>query len=446
MEIGKFREPTADATPLTPEALHSCTRGTVTIGFLLMSMTLYVSVAGIWNTGVVVDQKIQAQVAADAAAHGAATQMSSTINRITMLNMLILRANSANVIYQSCVIAAIAGVATIAVLVAIEVVKMIASIAAAGTYVPVGLANIAALVPDATYLARFLFWFGRTKFWEFFGIIDECRREQNNLRANLGTTIQDQVDALNAHLSNKYKVYVANTENFNGIVRPSNYGERLLMLYARVWLADAQWGRVNLNEPNSPGDPEESWKFPTLRSQAFFPPIIDSWVRNIMRIGWYGSLGLLPLANSAGSWGYELSTRQFLSEWPGDEPSRDPFKVIAVAERTNSSNTFMARGFFKPVNRGDTVLAVAQAETQHVYSDTFKLLGDTIPLLKGPLDLINGLPWRMWSSMGACWQGRLMQVEPRVLEDSLEKSSDLKDRWEKNTQLLPNSDKNVFLH
>ena len=83
--------------------------GTVTVGFMLLSMLMYAAVAGVWNTGIVVDEKIMAQRAADTAAFGAATHLSRTLNETAMMNMLILRSLAAEAVARDCLFTYVSG-------------------------------------------------------------------------------------------------------------------------------------------------------------------------------------------------------------------------------------------------------------------------------------------------------------------------------------------------
>jgi len=455
-EIEQSTESTAHTALIASESLHRCNRGTVTIGFLLMSMTLYISVAGIWNTGVLVDQKIQTQVAADAAAHAAATQMSSTINRVAMLNMLILRAKAASVIYDACEAAYWSGFILATIRGAVHAAIFFASLWALAPNWPALAISIRCGI-DIESLIQFRRHYSQADRGEINDVFDRCKRAQNTLVSSLAETINKQAADLEDYLphpggAKRFNIYVVhpktqwypNQTSSASFLQRSSYSNRLTILGLRVALADMQWATVrNIRRPPKPG---ESYRFPALQSQRFFRNFRDSWVRPIVRwVGWTGGLVASTLARSGGSWGYDLCTRSnVVSEWPGTKDERSRFKVIAVAQRKNSSNTFMARGFFKKVNEDDTVVAVAQAETQNVYNDFM----ESIPGIR----TIGRFPWRMWSSMGACWQGRLMQVEPDVLKASLKQSPDLPDIWKRNTQqtlddvLGGDKKEHVFLH
>ena len=446
------------------EPLRNCNSGTVTIGFLLMAMTLYVCVAGVWNTGAMIDQKIQSQVAADAAAHSAATEMSSTINQVAMLNMLILRAQSACVIYEACIAATIVGTIVAVIEFVVNMVRWIISLIPKPlpTPDPDALRRAVSALKDLSVIIAFASHYLQTDIAGIYRVISDCKSEQTRLVDELPNRVKEQTAAIEEYLPHpggrqQFKINVSHPEaswypESNGtgrILRRSYYPERLIMLYIRVLLTDMQWATAD--NAYEPPEPEDSWRMPGLKglpSQAFFEQFLLQTVKNGFRIAWYLTLVLSPPLHSIDNWGYELYTKTFI-EWAGNNTDRSRLMVIAAVERIHSTNTFMARGFFKPVNDGNSVLAVSQAETQNVYSDLLDSLFGNIP---GVREMLGLLPWRMWSSMGACWQSRLIQVDTEVLRRSLEKNDHMKRAWKNNTSQEPNDllnkDKNtnVILH
>ena len=75
----------------------------------MIAMTLYLTVSGVWNTGVIVDHKIKTQAVADAAAQASAARIASALNEMAMLNMLAMRSSSAMALYDAYMTTAIAG-------------------------------------------------------------------------------------------------------------------------------------------------------------------------------------------------------------------------------------------------------------------------------------------------------------------------------------------------
>ena len=51
----------------------------------MLLVSIYLCIAGLWNTSVLVEQKIQAQTVADTTAHTIAGDIASTVNEMTML-------------------------------------------------------------------------------------------------------------------------------------------------------------------------------------------------------------------------------------------------------------------------------------------------------------------------------------------------------------------------
>lgn len=445
-----------EAARAAPQRLHRQERSTVTVGFLIMALTLYLCVAGVWNTGVLVDQKIQTQVYADATAHTAASGVSSALNQMAMLNMLLLRAKSAQAVATNCTLLSSAGGVAAAALEAMYIARIAASMGLdVDAIIQAGL-----VAYDIARLAAFTVNHAKASRGDISKVANDCRDKQKKLIDQLIDTINARIKELEGYLPKDsagnplYKVYLSHPhgEMYPGasasaddiLFRKSSYGNRLSVFAPRLLLADIQWGTVS--NPFSPPKPKESYVFPGLRSQKFFSGFRSRLLPNILRVIWYGGLTAEVFIYSGQDWGYEMRSRSGLSEWDGGSASdRSMLQVVAVVERVSSSQTFMARGFFKPLNKSDSVMAVAQAEAGNVYDELLFNIGGDIPVVK----TILKLPWRMWSSLGANYQGRLSEVNPADVINAVRSSSALGEAWKNNTGMSAQDIQglsNVFLH
>lgn len=431
-------------------------RSTVTVGFLIISLTLYLCVAGVWNTGALVEQKMQTQAAADAAAQAAAVKMSSALNQVAMLNMLQLRARSAQVIGTNCIVLSTTGLAAATALEA-SYIAQVASSLGLNIY-----ADIQAVLTgiDIARLIAFTIKHSKAKRGDIGKVVTKCQKAKKKVIGDLGKDINKKMKQIEAYLpegvsgGKPYRLYLAHPGGnlYPGtpasgdklVFKKSDYGSRLAILAARVVLADMQWATVK--NPFKPPAPQASYKFPGLRSQKFFSGFRSKKLPPILRGLWYAGLAGSILGYSAGDWGYDLKSRSALQEWSGGNPAnRKLLQVVAVAERSASSDSFMAAGFFKPVNAGDSVVAMAQAEAGNVYDELFFGIGGSIPILKN----IVALPWRMWSSMGANYQGRLSLLNASTVSDALGHNKKMQKCLKDNTgQAVPVTagSRNVFLH
>ena len=446
-----------DAARAAPQRLHRQERSTVTVGFLIMAVTLYLCVAGVWNTGVLVDQKIQTQVYADAVAHTAATSVSSSLNQMAMLNMLVLRSRSAQAVGTNCTLLSTAGNIAAFGLLAMYIARIFASM---GLDAEAIFQATVLSAWDIPRLIAFTAHHAKASRGEINRVYDNCRNMQRRVLSQLVSNINARTREIEDYLpkdsagGQMYRVYLAHpkgelypgkgasAEDF--LFRKSSYGNRISTFTLRLVFADIQWGTVG--NPYSPPNPGASYALPAMRSQKFFSGFQSSLLPNILRVIWYGGLVAEVFIHSDQDWGYELLSRSGLSEWDGGSASdRSMMQVVAVVERSASSQTFMARGFFKPLNKSDSVVAVAQAEAGNVYDELlFNVAGD-IPIVR----TILKLPWRMWSSMGANYQGRLAELNLTDVVRAMNSSPAMGQAWKNNTGMSPQDMQglsNVFLH
>jgi hypothetical protein len=431
-------------------------RSTATVGYLVIAMTLYLSVAGNWNTGVIVNQKIKTQAIADAAAHGAATRLSSALNSMAMLNMLAMRARSAMVIYDACLATSIVAMITAVIVCAVNTARFIASCFALAPDFDALKQAIEAGI-DAVTIGFWMSKFLKASRSDLSDTFDKVRDAQDDLSESLSSDINAQLKELENYMVvngvSRTKVYVAHPDTtlYPGtgsnatdyLFTKADYLTRLLMISCRVAFADAQW--LTVSDIYSPPTPKEAYKFPVLRGQKFFDNFRNSTVKNVIRVTFYASLLVAVPLHSIPSWGYKLKSQSFLSEWSGsDDDDRRMMQVIAMAERVDSQDTFMAKGFFKPINSGNSVVALAQAETSNTYDEVLNSMLGKIPLLSQMI----AFPWRMWSSMGANYQGRLTKISPSLLREALGTNNDMKSALQKNMggDINQSKETDVFLH
>ncbi|MHC4871445.1 MAG: hypothetical protein ACYTFY_06345 [Planctomycetota bacterium] len=426
---------------------------TVTIGYLVIAMTLYATVAGIWNTGVVVNQKIKTQVVADVAAHGAATRMAAGLNEMAMLNMLAMRSRAALTVYYSCVATSTVGYIAGGVLIGVYAARLVASLGTDAS----AWAQLALVISDLAGLTAFTVHYTKAKPSDLRSVFKKVSARQKSLAGSLTADINSQLGIVENYLEVKgnrlTNIYVshpdtsfypvAGSSSTSYLFNKAGYLTRLMMIATRVAFADAQW--LTVKNIYKPPEPQDAWKFPVLRSQSFFNNFRNEFMPNIMRVAMYASLAISIPLNAIPEWGYKLKSQSGLSEWSGNKSSdRRIMQVVAVAERIDSQKTFMAKGFFKKLNAGNSVVAVAQAEAGNPYDEIFHYMLGDIPMMKS----LISIPWRMWSSMGVNYQGRLTRVDPVLVRDALLNNTKMKNAWVDNTggKLDMARSKDVFLH
>ncbi|MHC4886579.1 MAG: hypothetical protein ACYTGH_16000 [Planctomycetota bacterium] len=434
---------------------HRSERSTVTVGYLVIAMTLYATVAGVFNTGVMVNQKIKTQVVADATAHGAATRIAAAINEMAMLNMLALRTQAARIINRTCIATSVLAGIVIAVIIVVAVVRLIASWGTDGS----AWKDLALAAVDTAALIAFIKAYSKAKLGDLDSVYRDLKNRQRTLANNLTNDLWAQAKLQEDYLTNSKGVRrtnlylshpdsaiypVASGPGASYLFTPTDMGTRALMLASRIVLADAQWLAVS-NVYKVP-DPDDSFKFPVVRKKHnFYLNFKHTWVKNAVRWGMYGFLVAFTLVASFEQWGYKMRSQRILSEWSANRPSdRRMLQVVAVAERTDSRNTFMAKGFFKQLNPGNSVMAVAQAEAGNPYDEVLHNMLGSVPLINQMITF----PWRLWSSLGVNYQGRLSRVQGDDVNDALRVNARMKAAWEANTGGRFDSQRktDVFLH
>ena len=401
-------------------------KGAVIIGFLMLLVSIYLCIAGLWNTSVLVEQKIQAQTVADTTAHTIAGDIASTVNEMTMLNMLTLRARSAKAIYTTCIFTSFAGGAIIAV----NIAKAISEIANPATIV-IGFFHLAQATYDSARLIAFIHHYTKASMSELSKIIDKCSNRQNDLYRSFGSTVSNHLNHIKSYLRENdtlgtWNIYATTdkaslyptSSGHAPFLKSSPYIYKLFTLMARLTLQDEQW--IKVKSPFSLKDPKKSSLLPppsVPKPTPFFDGFKSKNTGKIMKITWFASIAATAALYATGDWGYDLYTRGFITEWNIDNPAdRRIFQTLVFAERTGINNSFMAKGFFTPF-ASNTVLAASQAEAVNEYDE---LLHNhqiaRLPVIKQILGFILKLPWRLWSSMGANYQPRLNAIDPAMLE------------------------------
>ncbi|MDR0868616.1 MAG: Tad domain-containing protein [Planctomycetota bacterium] len=470
--------------------LHHDERSTVTVGFLFLMVPLYLCIAAIWNTGSLVDQKMRAQALADSVALSAASQMSHSINQMIMLNMLALRAKSAEATALRCLLTAVVGGA---VATANLLLSTIPPPPAPNPYFDPAEATIAGL--DIAFLAAWAAKIGKVmasndyqevtkldideqqkkvnekllkRMYQQISDINEAANNNFKKPGGVGDFLDDVRDARNVKRIETYKIYVAHKDadiyhpesekasSEKIIFKETEYHQRLAALTARVILADGQWAKASkfnialdfANDKNLE-EPDASWLFPALRSHKFFEPLKSKkpfpisvkWMT--ISLGWYGMGLASSLGYAGGQWGYVF-----------DEDDRDLLQVAVIVEKSDDipfvgghlpdnmpNYSFMATGFFRSVNERK-VIAMAQAETYNTYYRLIKNLTFLSEILGGLND--SGLfRWMQWASLGANYQARLTRIDSQWL--GAVKADKFKSYLE-DTLKLKSGDANVFLH
>ena len=398
-----------------PRALVAEERSTVTVGFLMLSVALFLCVSAIWNTGMLVDRKIQAQAIADGVALSAASEMASSLNDMVTQNMLQVRLQSAHVI-QLCNrwMKGFIGV----------------QLAAAGAYTGVLLAQLrfisAAIngVRTAMDLIRFIKFCSAVSPAEYVSdIISDVKDKYGKLTPNLNQNINNSAKRIAEFVGNngEFEIYVGSRHGFyypqvtvgnDYLLEKPAYTTKLGVLALRTVLFDQQW--KNVKSPGSLPDPYGATipDIPTAVGKFLNTDFADGFKSKIagsltmataVKVEWFVVL-------APNIFGYATSS-QWAAYVPKDEAVKSDssggnFQIVACVVAGNKTDwcqkNYMAPVFFKPLIPNN-IIAVAAAEA---VNPNYEFINE-IPVISS---IINFFPWRYWSSFGVNFQPRLTRV------------------------------------
>ncbi|GHV18919.1 hypothetical protein AGMMS49959_02120 [Planctomycetales bacterium] len=462
-----------------PRQLHREEKSTVTVGLLLLTATLYLCVAGVWNTGSLVEQKIRTQAVADAAALSAASQMASAANEMIMLNMMHLRYECGGFVSAAAMvtIGACAGQ-----FIAIPLYLGARIAASAG----LDLAAVTSLTAELTLIAidvvRLIAWgihigVGMGHYVAFTGLYYHpyILAGQQNLPRNTGDYINRQLkeaenvanesgDVLAPATEQAFNIYAYSPTVSSGLLYPNANASldkmfttkpwtNPLLLVLRTFGADGQWAVVEDKDFKPPyielPGPKRSFSIldksilPALRKPKFFDGFKSGTVWGViktattLKLAWYLSLAMSCFIGSAVNIGEPLG---YVVSHPTDKKTQ---QVIVLVEKHDSDATFMARGFFQPALPGKSILAMAQAEIYNPHTGLFSELTGT-----SAADEIvsNVFPWMDFSSLGANYEARLRQIDHTLVGRFLATGNPEIRRIKDENGLGNVGDKDVFLH
>ena len=123
------------------------------------------------------------------AAHTVASDTAATLNEIAMLNMLILRAQSADIIFNACIAASGFGALDLIA----QGLRAAAEIAS-GVDAIVGGLRLEAVGSDGIRLAKFIYYYTKTSISEIHKVTDKCKDRQKYLYKHFGGTIETHLD------------------------------------------------------------------------------------------------------------------------------------------------------------------------------------------------------------------------------------------------------------
>ncbi len=439
------------------------TRGTVVIGFLIIMLPIYLSVAALWNTSVLAERKIEAQTIADAAAYSIAGEVAALTNQMTMLNMLQLRIKCAQAIETACVAATAVG--------AIEIEENfeIAEALMADPYTFIeGLILMGLVLNDTIRLAAFVIDYIPTDIISITIAGINCQTTQQKLYKNFGTLVKDRLDAITKYINQdsgtgEWKLYATmNKSNLYPktcgtppFLAKSTYLNRGELLAVRLGTQDQQW--IKVKNPIFLKKPKKSNYLPPPAlpfSTPFFDGFKSEDTGKFMKLAWFASLATAGAVYNIIDWGYDLSSRNLIKEWDiNSENDRRIFQTLVFVERTESNHSFMAKGFFKPF-AGATILAASGSEAVNEYDELLQNnVIAKVPVIKQIINLVMMLPWRLWTSMGANYQPRLNAIDPqlfdavlKISDNSAMKNALLTNTGLKSDDLSAANLKNAFVH
>lgn len=433
-----------------PRAIAAEERSTVTIGFLMLSVALFLCVAAVWNTGSLVDRKIQAQAVADSAALTAASEMASTMNDMVTQNMLEVRLQSAAIIQK-----------TIRALKVLIPIKLAIAAAYAAKYflnpftIPLGIYYEALVAHDAARYAKFVIAVNKAEKVENVqsGVKQRHPKLVGNFNRNVNNSVQ-MVEQFVKGSRHQFKIYVGhrdnayyprNDGNTGYLFTQPSYGTKLAVLAIRVLLLDQQWKTVNpWDVPEPTGStlrdlPKLVGMFTNTSFMDGFKakiPVVS--LPTLIKIEWFAGMGIGTLANAGTTWAACVpKTDDDANNWRGREQYQIIACVVNPNDETARQENYMAPVFFDAITPGQNIVAVAAAEVNNPNFDFFA----SIPVLGA---IINFLPWRYWSSLGANYQARLTRVSPRVFSKVVERIPELQKAMADNGKGANYG--NVFLH
>lgn len=442
-------------------------KGTVVIGFLIIMLPIYLSVAALWNTSVLAERKIKAQTIADAAAYSIAGEVAALTNQMTMLNMLQLRIKCAQAIETACIGATLVGAVEI-----YENYEVAEALMAVPETAEAGLALMLEVIADSIRLGLFVSSYILTDIISITIDGAKCQIQQKKLYKNFGALVRERLDTITEYINQdsgtgEWKIYA--TMNKSSLyptecstppfLAKSTFLNRGELLAFRLITQDEQWIKVKhplfvLIGKTKPKKcnyiPPPSLPFSTPFFKGFKTPETG----DMMKYAWFASLATAGAIYNIIDWGYDLSSRNLIKEWDiNSKNDRRIFQTLVFVERTESNHSFMAKGFFKPF-AGATILAASGSEAVNEYDELLQNYQIArVPVIKEIINLIMLLPWRLWTSMGANYQPRLNAIDPQLFDAVLNNSGNaqMKEALLKNTGLKADnlSAKNVensFVH
>ncbi|MBP5232709.1 MAG: Tad domain-containing protein [Planctomycetes bacterium] len=444
--------PTAPRPALAslPRAIAAEERSTVTIGFLMLSVALFLCVAAVWNTGSLVDRKIQAQAVADSAALTAASELASTMNDMVTQNMLEVRLQSAAIIQK-----------TIRALKVLIPIQLIAAGAYAARYffnpftVPLGIYYEALVAHDAARFAKFVIAVNKAEKIE--NIQNGVKQRHPKLVGNFNQNVYNSMQKVEQFVKgsrHQFKIYVGHSStgyypqksgDTSYLFTQPSYVTKLAVLAIRVLLLDQQWKTVDpWKVPEPTGStlrdlPKLVGKFTnTDFMDGFKAKLPGVSMPTLLKIEWFAGMGIGTVANANATWSACVPK---MDDDANNGRGREQYQIIACAVTPNDEDArrdnYMAPVFFDAIPPGKNIVAVAAAEVNNPNFDFFA----SIPVLGA---IINFLPWRYWSSLGANYQARLTRVSPRVFAKVVERIPELQKAMADNGKGANYG--NVFLH
>ncbi|GHS90913.1 hypothetical protein FACS1894139_05080 [Planctomycetales bacterium] len=464
-------------------------RSTVTIGMLILMAVLYLGLAAIWNTGSLIDQKMQTQAVADATALSAASELSSGINEMVMLNMLNLRIQGG---WNAAFAGLLTATGSFVGFIAAEIYWALRIAAAVGF----DLDAVQQAIYTGIDIVRTGAWLG----WLIAGTVDIAqtsvevhypiiKEALKHIPNNIATRIKQQTEIIDQSVNDvqnvDYEIYVAHPlselyyPKMAGqplsymdvmFVKPSA-NERIQTSLFRTFFADAQWARRGFADAFRPSAPDDSYKFPVLRlglvnmifalinhelpfpfAWGFFDAIMSeappggSVLKNKFFVACTYLVAVLAFGSAGGA---TLDGRKFVPAYPANANNEYNQQIVVLVKKKNTNQSFMAKNWFKSEAATDSVVAMAQAEAYNPFFRQDKFISFSKNWFDGSGTM---MPLRDYSSFGANFQSRLTPIDSelvaKILPNTGKKMNDVlsKKLFGESGTLRPEEVKNVFLH
>lgn len=430
-------------------------RCTVSVGFLILSVTFYLLVAAVWNTGAVIDRKVQTQAIADSVALSAASILASTANDAVVLNMQQMRLISAQAtkniwkwyrFTQWIPLAFASAQWAAAAAKYAKKLRFVSAAIATGYATSVFLGNLGNMIkvgrkigdmPDVDGLRQRIDLPGKSRGLNG-KVLPAMKQMLNDTMGYIGgahprcKVVIRQVGGKGYVMYDGYNNKKITGADFTPLQQYT--GEKCLNLLLRLVVMDSQFKTVKPKDP-----------LPEPRGSYFVGDECYSKVGDISLFkgykGYMPGMSGDPISNKQDIykylvpvWALHIITNWIYytnksSYWYLTEPTDTKLVVTVESKPEFPSKTFMASGFFKTENgrAPETVTAVAASECSNSHLNT---IGKKILFLR----------WYIFGAIAANYQARLRRVPAEFDGNTGNAGTDIYKRC------TPKFGQKVFLH